>query len=66
MAAAYRPEGAVLGLILIALGVLWTLSNLGRLDLLSTLRTWWPLALVVWGVVELYNHSVTRPPRRSQ
>jgi hypothetical protein len=34
-------------------GVLWTLSNLGRIDLLATLRTWWPLALVVWGLVEL-------------
>jgi hypothetical protein len=53
MAGSFRPEGLVLGLILVAVGVLWTLSNLGRIDLLATLRTWWPLALVVWGLVEL-------------
>jgi hypothetical protein len=53
MAGSFRPEGLVLGLILVAVGILWTLSNLGRIDLLATLRTWWPLALVVWGLVEL-------------
>jgi hypothetical protein len=53
MAGSFRPEGLVLGVILVAVGVLWTLSNLGRIDLLATLRTWWPLALVVWGLVEL-------------
>ena len=49
----FRPEGIVFGLILVALGVLWTLSNLGRLDMLETLRRWWPLTLVLWGVLEL-------------
>jgi hypothetical protein len=53
MAGSFRPEGLVLGVILVAVGVLWTLSNLGRIDLLATLRTWWPLALVLWGLVEL-------------
>jgi hypothetical protein len=53
MAGSFRPEGLVVGVILVAVGVLWTLSNLGRIDLLATLRTWWPLALVVWGLVEL-------------
>jgi cell wall-active antibiotic response 4TMS protein YvqF len=48
-----RVEGLVLGLCLVALGVVWTLSNLGRLDLLTTLRTWWPASLVVWGALEL-------------
>jgi hypothetical protein len=50
-----RPESFATGVILVALGVLWTLSNMGRLDLLATLRTWWPLALVVWGVAELVS-----------
>ncbi len=49
----FRPEGIAFGLILVALGVLWTLSNLGRIDMLDTLRRWWPLTLVVWGVLEL-------------
>jgi len=49
----FRPDGIVFGLILVALGVLWTLSNLGRIDMLETLRRWWPLTLVVWGALEL-------------
>jgi len=53
MSRSFRPEGIVFGLILIVLGVLWTLSNLGRLDMLETLRRWWPLTLVLWGVLEL-------------
>jgi hypothetical protein len=53
MAGGFRAESLVLGLLLIAVGVLWTLSNLGRIEFLTTLRTWWPLALVVWGLVEL-------------
>ena len=53
MSRGFRPEGIVFGLILIVLGVLWTLSNLGRLDMLETLRRWWPLSLVLWGVLEL-------------
>ncbi len=49
----FRPEGIAFGLVLVALGVLWTLSNLGRIDMLETLRRWWPTTLVVWGVLEL-------------
>jgi hypothetical protein len=47
------PEGITLGAGLIALGALWTLSNLGRIDLLDALHTWWPLVLVFWGLIEL-------------
>lgn len=56
------PEGVVVGLGLFALGMLWTLSNFGRLDLLLTLATWWPALLVLWGLIELYNWSLTRRP----
>jgi hypothetical protein len=55
-----RIEGFVLGACLLALGVLWTLANLGMLDLLPTLRTWWPLSLVLWGVAELVASLVSR------
>ncbi|HEY7409803.1 MAG TPA: hypothetical protein VII13_03615 [Vicinamibacteria bacterium] len=48
-----RVETAVLGLGMIAVGLAWTMANLGRLDLLATLRTWWPASLVVWGGLEL-------------
>ena len=60
---AFSPEGLTLGICLVGLGVLWSLSNLGRLDLLPTLRTWWPLSLVLWGgleLVEFYSARITR------
>lgn len=60
----FSPEGLTLGVCLVVLGVLWTLSNLGHLDLLPLLRTWWPLSLVLWGVLELAD-LLTRRSRRS-
>ncbi len=65
MKSTFKPEGLVFGLILIALGALWTLSNLGRLDLVQTLRTWWPLSLVLWGVLELAGALLRRQSGRS-
>jgi hypothetical protein len=35
-------------------------ANLGKLDLLATLRTWWPASLVVWGLVELLAVVIER------
>jgi LiaF transmembrane domain len=61
----FSPEGATLGVSLIAIGVLWTLSNMGRVDLLATLRTWWPLLLVLWGVLELVDLAIRRHSGRS-
>lgn len=61
---AFSPEGLTLGTGLIAIGVLWTLSNLGTIDLLYTLKTWWPLALVLWGVLELVDLSIRRSASR--
>jgi hypothetical protein len=60
----FSPEGLTLGVCLVVLGVLWTFSNLGHLDLLPLLRTWWPLSLVLWGVLELAD-LLTRRSRRS-
>jgi len=65
MAATLKPESLVLGLSLVALGSLWTLSNLGRIDLLSTLRTWWPTTLIVWGALELIGSLARRDGRRN-
>lgn len=59
----FSPEGLTLGAGLVAVGVLWTLSNMGRLDLLSTLRTFWPLLLVLWGVLELVDLALRRTGR---
>jgi hypothetical protein len=46
-------ETLVVGLGLLGGGLVWLLGNLGRLDALETLHRWWPLLLVVWGVLEL-------------
>jgi len=47
------PETITLGLGLIALGLAWTLANLGYFDLLQALCLLWPALLIVWGVLEL-------------
>jgi len=62
---AFSPEGLAFGLTLVAIGVLWLLSNLGRLDLLPTLRVFWPLSLIVWGALELVDFYTGRLSRRS-
>jgi hypothetical protein len=59
----FSPEGLTLGASLVAVGVLWTLSNMGRLDLLSVLRTYWPVLLVLWGVLELVDLALRRAGR---
>jgi hypothetical protein len=59
-----RPEALTLGLTLVGVGTLALLANLGRLDFLDTVRAWWPLSLVVWGVLEIVA-SLARQERRS-
>ena len=46
-------EALVLGIALVAVGVIWMLANLGHLDLLDTLHRWWPSILVLWGALAL-------------
>ena len=57
---AFSPEGVAFGVSLVVLGVLGTLANLGKLELLPLLRTWWPLTLVLWGVLELADLVIRR------
>jgi predicted membrane protein len=49
----------VLGLIVMALGTLWTLDNLGIIDSEPILR-WWPALIVVVGLVKLLGLGTTR------
>jgi len=60
MAASVKVEGVVLGLALLGLGTVCLLANAGRVDLLTTLRTWWPLTLIVWGALELHQALAAR------
>jgi cell wall-active antibiotic response 4TMS protein YvqF len=66
MAQPFKPESLVLGIALIGLGVLWTLANVGTLDLLGTLRRWWPAILVLWGGLELYRSYADARTGRSE
>lgn len=63
MRAGLRVESIVFGACLIALGVAWTMWNLGYIDLLGTLRRYWPVSLVFWGVLELVNVRLVRAAR---
>ena len=66
MARPFKPEALVLGIALIVLGVLWTMANMGAIDLLTTLRRWWPASLVLWGFLELYRTYADARTGRSQ
>ena len=39
-------------------------ANLGQVDLLYALRTWWPLTLVLWGGLELVDLAIRRAASR--
>ncbi len=65
MGRSFRPEAVAFGLSLIALGAVWTAANMGTLDLLATLRRWWPATLIVWGALELYASYDDRRTRRA-
>jgi hypothetical protein len=60
----FKVESFVLGFCLLALGALWTLANFGTLDLLRTLRTYWPVSLIVWGVAEILNTFLAKETSR--
>lgn len=66
MARHFRPERLVVGLSLVALGILGTLARSGAVDFLAALHTGWPLTFVVWGLAELYNTFAARAAERSQ
>jgi hypothetical protein len=51
----------VWGVIVLSLGVLWTLDNLGQIDA-SQVVQWWPLIALAWGLMLLTGTSVRRRP----
>jgi hypothetical protein len=53
MLSSLKVDRVVFALGLIGVGVLWTLANFDRIDLLVALRRFWPSLLIVWGVLEL-------------
>jgi hypothetical protein len=63
MLSSLQVERVVMGLGLVGLGILWTLANFERLDLLSALRRFWPMLLIVWGALELAVSFARRSSR---
>ena len=61
----FRPETLALGITLVVLGVVSLLANFGYLEFLETVHTYWPLALVIWGGLEIAASLRSRLSRRS-
>jgi hypothetical protein len=45
------------GLVLLSIGTLLLLHNYGGLEIDSVLHHWWPLLLIFWGAIKLYERT---------
>src|SRR5258705_4449606 len=54
-----RPRGSSVfsGLLLIFIGLLLLLHNYRGFDLTSFFGRWWPLILIFWGVIKIYERT---------
>jgi hypothetical protein len=48
------------GLVLITVSVLLLMHYYGNFDLTETFKHWWPLLIIFWGLVKLYERTVGR------
>ncbi len=55
-----RSSGLFSGLVLISVGILLLLHNYGHLELSAFFTRWWPLLIIFWGVVKLYERTAGR------
>jgi Toastrack DUF4097/LiaI-LiaF-like transmembrane region len=55
-----RSSGLFSGLVLLSVGVLLLLHNYGHLRLQSFFAHWWPLLIIFWGAVKLYERTLGR------
>jgi Domain of unknown function (DUF5668)/Putative adhesin len=55
-----RGSGLFSGLVLISVGSLLLLHNYGHLELHMFFTRWWPLLIIFWGVIKLYERTVGR------
>jgi hypothetical protein len=60
MATPARSSGLFSGLILIFVGILVLLHNYGHLELYGFFAHWWPLMIIFWGAVKLYERTAGR------
>ncbi|HTA58781.1 MAG TPA: DUF5668 domain-containing protein [Candidatus Baltobacteraceae bacterium] len=55
-----RSSGLFSGLVLISVGVLLLLHNYGNLEIGEFIKRWWPLMIIFWGAVKLYERTAGR------
>jgi Putative adhesin/Domain of unknown function (DUF5668) len=55
-----RSSGLFSGLVLFTVGLLILLRNYGHLDLQHFFTHWWPLLIIFWGMVKLYERTAGR------
>lgn len=55
-----RSSGLFSGLVLLTVGVLLLLHNYSDLDFGSFFVRWWPLLIIFWGAVKLYERTAGR------
>lgn len=55
-----RSSGLFSGLVLLSVGTLLLLHNYGHLNLNSFFAHWWPLLIIFWGLVKLYERTLGR------
>ena len=60
MATRPRSSGLFSGLVLLSVGVLLLLHNYGHLELHDFFVRWWPLMIIFWGAVKLYERTAGR------
>ncbi len=53
-----RSSGLFTGLVLISAGAFLLLHNYGHLDFGAFFVHWWPLLIIFWGLVKLYERTV--------
>jgi len=52
-----RSSGVWLGMILIAIGMLFLLDNMGVVDFGELVHTYWPVVFIIWGLQKLMRRS---------
>jgi len=55
-----RSSGLFTGLVLISVGVILLLHYYGHLELREFFRHWWPLLIIFWGVIKLFERTMGR------
>jgi DUF4097 and DUF4098 domain-containing protein YvlB len=55
-----RSSGLFSGLVLISVGVILLLHYYGHLNLHNFFSHWWPLIIIFWGLVKLYERTAGR------